>query len=454
MQHPKLAVLGCGSLFFGREAIWQMVHSPDLNGGTLALVDTDRQRLAKMAELARKVIAHVGVKLAVEASADRREVLEGADFVVITFANESVKYRDIDCRVSAKYGARMCSGDTIGPGGVFRALRELPTVMAVARDVERICPKAWLINYANPTAVMGVALKRFAPRLKTFALCDGNRMPGVRRHYAVRAGIVDSPEQYTDQVDRRFDMRIAGPNHFTWLIKAAYDGKDVLGRIADWFAREAQEEGAAGDSKQRFNSRITRELYDIFGAIPTAPSHTKEYVRFWQGLGKTPEPLPPLTLWDAQARYKRHDDMWRQVDDFLSGRLPIDQYMKTFSSDHATDIIETIWSGRKRQFYINTLNDGAVANLGPDRLMELLCDVDGDGPRPCPIGDVPAGLRGLMSQVLDTHELTAEAAVKCDRGLLRRAMLTDPLVSSIADADAMIGELLQAERQALPDCWF
>jgi len=456
MQHPKVAVLGAGSLFFGRQAIWQMVHSPQLNRGTLALVDTDQDRLGKMAALAEKVVAHAGVSLDIEASSDRKDVLKGSDFVVLSFAEDNVKYRDIDCRISAKYGIRMCSGDTIGPGGIFRTLRELPEALAAARDVESLCPDAWIINYINPTAALGLALKRYAPALKSFALCDGHRMPRAKRRYAVRAGIVADEKDYTPEIDEKFDLRIAGPNHFTWMLKAEYDGRDVLPRIAETIRKDAAEEIDDTDagSKRKFSNTICHTLYEIFGAIPTTTGHTKEYVRFWQGLGKTPEPIPPLSLWDAPTRYKRHEAMWQQVDEFLSGRTPIGDYMESFGSDHATDIIETIWSDSPRRFYINTLNDGAVTNVGDDRFLELLCDVDSAGPKPCPVGEAPAGLRGLWAQVLDAHELAAEAATTGRRDLLRRAMLTDPLVSSIADADALIEELLAAERDVLPACWF
>jgi alpha-galactosidase len=456
MQHPKVVVLGAGSLFFGREAIWQMVYSPQLNTGTLGLVDTDGGRLAKMAALAEKVVAHTKVPLALEASTDRREVLKGADFVVLSFANDSVKYRDIDCQVSAKYGIRMCSGDTIGPGGIFRTLRELPSILAAAKDIESLCPKAWVINYINPTAAMGLALKRYAPRLKSFALCDGHRMPHVRRHHAVLAGIINDEKDYTDQIDRKFDLRIAGPNHFTWIIKAEYDGHSVMREIAESIRKQAdaESEATSAGSKQKFNYTVTYALYEIFGAIPTTPAHTKEYVRFWQGLGKKPEPIGTLLLWNAPDRYKRHEEMWKMVDAFLTGKTPIDQYMTTFGPDHATDIIEAMCSGQEKLFYINTLNSGAVTNVGNDRFLELLCKVDSSGPRPLPVGDAPAGLRGLWAQVLDAHELAAEAAYSGKREILRRAMLTDPLVSSIADADALVEELLQAERDALPKCWF
>ena len=110
-----------------------------------------------------------------------------------------------------------------------------------------------------------------------------------------------------------------------------------------------------------------------------------------------------------------------------------------------------VWT---RPYYINTYNRGAVSNMADDAFLELLCDVDMAGPRPRPVGEMPRGLRGLSEQVLDTHELTAEAIVKADYSLLRRAMMTDPLTNSIADADAILRDLLAAEREALPDHWY
>jgi alpha-galactosidase len=128
--------------------------------------------------------------------------------------------------------------------------------------------------------------------------------------------------------------------------------------------------------------------------------------------------------------------------------------MRIFGPDHATDIVENIVGGLGKPFYINTFNQGAVTNMADDAFLELCCDVDLDGPKPRPVGEMPRGIRGMQELVLDTHELTAAAAATCDRTLLRRAMLTDPLVSSMADADGIIDELLADERDALPPCWF
>jgi len=455
IQHPKVVVIGAGSLFFGRQSIWQMVHSPYLNTGTLALVDTDAERLEKMAALAERVIAANGVPLALEASTERQDVLSGADFVVLSFADRSVKFRGIDCAVAKRYGIRMCSGDTIGPGGIFRAMREFLVILECASDIERLCPDAWVINYVNPTAVHGLGLKRYAPQLKSFALCDGLHMPHVKCRYAVKAGIVGSEDEYTDEIDRRFDLRIAGVNHFTWMLRAEYDGQDVMPRIAEAIRLEAEQESDVDrGAKARFNATIGYMLYQAFGYIPTCVAHTKEYLRFWQGLGKSEELLPPLSIWETEDRYKLHDAMWQQIDDFVSGKVPISEYMTSFGPDHATDIIENMVGNLGKPFYINTLNQGAVTNMADDAFLELCCDVDLNGPRPRPVGEMPRGLHGLQQLVLDTHELTAEAVVTCDRALLRRAMLTDPLANSIADADAIIEELLEAERDALPSCWF
>ena len=454
-QQPKIVLIGAGSIFFGRQAIWQMTHSEHLRSGTLSLVDSNPVHLARMKALADKVVAHTGVPLKVEASTQAREVLKDADFVVFSFADHSVKYRGIDCEIALKYGIRMCSGDTIGPGGIMRSLREFPHILKYCRDIEALCPDAWVINYINPTAANGIGLRLFAPKLKTFALCDGLHMPHVKRNYARRAGIIQDDKEWNAGVDADFDFRISGPNHFTWVLKADYQGRDVSPVIAETLRKEAARETDGGDlgAKARFNESIAYELYKAFGFVPACTGHTKEYVRFWQGLGRTPEPIPPLSIWETGNRYEWHADMWNEVDGYVLGTTPIDTFVKRTGPDHATDIIEAMWGGVKKPFFINTANGGAVPNMPADAFLEMLCDVGMDGIKPRSVGEAPVGLRGLWQQVLDSHELTVRAAVSGDRELLYRAFVCDPLVSSLADSRAMMGELLAAEKDVLPDYW-
>lgn len=456
IQQPKVVVIGSGSLFFGRQAIWQMVNSPHLNGGTLSLVDDDQARMETMGKLARLVAAEADVPLQIKVASDWRDALPGADFVVLSFAADTVRYRGLDCQISEKYGVRMCSGDTIGPGGIFRAMRELPLIMDCAADIERLCPDAWVINYINPSAVNGMALARYAPQLKSFALCDSLHMPHVKTKYARHAGLIADAGEWNADLDADFDLRITGVNHFTWLLKAEYRGRDVSARIAESLRADATYQGMDGDkgAKALHNDAIAWQLYEIFGFVPACVSHTKEYLRFYQGHGRLADDIPPLSIWETEVRYARHAAMWRQVDDFISGARPISEFMTALGPEHATDIIESMVGGLGRPFYINTPNRGAVGNMAADAFLELLCDVDMDGPRPRPVGEMPRGLRGLNELVLDTHELTAEAIVKADYSLLRRALITDPLTNSIADADAILRELLAEQKDIMPAHWY
>ncbi len=457
-QHPKITVIGAGSLFFGREVIFQMVQSPYLNKGTLALVDIDEERLEKMLKLARMVAMANDVRLRVEGSTDRRDVLKDSDFVVLSFCRDNVKYRGIDGAVSLKYGIRLCSGDTIGPAGIFRAMRDFPVVLECAKDIEALCPDAWVINYVNPTATNGIGLKKYAPKLKSLALCDSQHLPHIKMLYARRAGIIDRLEDYTEEISENFDFRIAGVNHFTWLIRAEYKGKDMSPVIAEYLQKnpevDSKEVGGDTGAKAKDNNIISYNLYRIFGCIPTCTAHTKEYVRFWQGHGKAAEEIAPLSIWETEDRYRRQEAMWDQVDGYATGKIPIGSYMTSFKPDHATDIIENMVAGLGKPFYINTFNRSAVTNMDDDAFLELCCNVDMDCVTPYPVGEMPKGLRGMCRLILDVHELAAEAIAERSLGKIRRAMLTDPLVNSIGDADNIIKELFEREREMLPKWWY
>jgi alpha-galactosidase len=440
-------------MFFGRQATKAMLSSPVLRGGTLALVDTHGPTLEKMLALARRAKEAAGAPTEILGATDRREVLAGADFVVLTFANEGIRYRGIDTEIAARHGVRMCSSDTIGPGGIFRTLREAHEILAVARDVEELAPGAWLINYINPTAANGIMLMRHAPRVRSFALCDGLHEPHLRRGLLRRVGLL-AEGQSDPELEAAAEIRIAGVNHFTWMTRFAVRGRDCLPAYLQYLREHAGDEDGNAHSKARMNGRYRLELAEIFGAVPMCIGHTKEYVPYYQGYGKAPGPLPAIDLFDAPARQVERDEVFRKIDDYVAGRRPMAEFLEKTPADHATDVIESMWGKLGKRFYINQPNRGAVANLPADAFLELRSEVGMDGPRPEPAGELPRGVLALTGQVLDTHELTVEAAVKCDRKLLRRAMLTDPIVNSVGDADAIIKDMLEAQRAALPAGWF
>lgn len=438
---PVLVVIGAGSLFFGRQVIWAAAHLAGLKGCNLRLVDTSPANLERMVKLGRMVVAEAGATTTVEGYSDYREALPGADFVVLSFSRQNAHYRRIDCEVSARFGIRMCSGDTIGPGGVFRTLREFPVALEVARAMEEACPDAWLINYVNPSAILGIGLMRHA-RVKSFALCDAQHLPHKKESYLKMLGETAAPGE--------LDLRIAGVNHFTWMLKAELRGEDILPRLAAAFREGARKERDTGYSKGRFNHTISAQLHAVFGALPTVTGHTKEYLPYYQGHAAIRETVPPLSVFDCDERDERTAAMWAEVDAYVSGETPISTYRERFKSDHATDIIETMLTGNGRTYFVNRANAGAVSNLPDDAFLELECAFGPDGPTPLPAGEFPLGLRSLQMQILDAHELTIEAIMKQDRGLLVRALAIDPLVQSIATAEAVIDALYARQTEILP----
>ncbi|MHC4916200.1 MAG: family 4 glycosyl hydrolase [Planctomycetota bacterium] len=450
---PKIAVIGAGSMFFGRQAIKGVMSSEVLRTGTLALVDTHEPTLEKMTRLAGRAKEHSGAPTKIEASTDRREVLAGCDFVVLTFANDGIRYRGIDTEIAARHGVLMCSSDTIGPGGIFRTLREAHEILAVTRDVEELCPDSWVINYINPTTCNGILLMRHAPKLKSFALCDGLHEPHRRRRLLRNIGML-GPDEVNPELESKTVLRLGGINHFTWLWGFEVDGEDCLGKYYDFMRKHAADENDAEHSKRRNNGRYRLALSEIFGAACMCIGHTKEYVPYWQGYTRNPYYIEPITTFDAPARQRQRDGVFDEIVEWNDGKKDMAEFFEKVATDHATDVIEGMWGNLGKRFYINQPNRGAVGNFDDDAFFELLSDVDMKGPRPVAIGEMPRGLKGLTHQVLDTHELTVEAAVTCDRKVLRRAMLTDPIVSSIPDADAIVEDLLEAEREALPEGWF
>lgn len=447
-NRPRIVIVGAGSLFFGRQAIWAVNNLPGLKGCTLALVDNDPAHLEKMSQLSRMEAEFSNSGTRTEAYADYREALPGADFVVLSFSDRNAHFRRIDCEIAEKLGIRMCSGDTIGPGGVFRTMREFPKILEMADAVEEICPDAWLINYVNPSAIMGIGLSRYSGT-KNFALCDSHHLPQKKSSYLALLG------EDVSRMDS-FNIRIAGVNHFTWMLSAELDGRDVLPQINAAFHALGAKEKDQGHSKARFNNFITAQLADLFGAIPTCTGHTKEYVPYYQGRAVVPEPIPPLAVFDADGREALTAEMWEEIEDYVSGRRPMSEFQEKYKSDHATDIIHTMVANDGRTYFINCLNnlcpEGlAVGNLPPDAFLELECQLDKNGPRPMPVGDFPLGLRALQTLILDVHELTIEAIMKKDRGLLVRALAMDPIVNSIATAKAVIEELFKAESDVLGD---
>jgi len=302
IKGPKVVLIGAGSVFFGRQTIWSMVSKPALSSGTLALVDTDRKILGTMAKIAQRAIKATDVPLRLEVSPDRKKVLKGADFVILAFAVEGVTLRGVDARVSGKHGITMCSADTVGPGGIFRTLREVPRALKVLADVDRLCPRAWVINWVNPTTAMGICAFRYAPHIKSLAICDGPHNPHFDRRLIWRAGLARWGEAPSDELMQNVHIRSGGINHFNWLTAMSYRGKDLMPAVRAWYVRQSEE---GRDERTLTTSKMVVRLADTVGAIPMCIHHTREYVPFFQGRGVDTKDSLKIETWDVEVRRAR-----------------------------------------------------------------------------------------------------------------------------------------------------
>lgn len=451
MKGPKVVLIGAGSAFFGRKTIWSMVTREALCTGTLGLVDTNPDALERMVRIAHRAREARGVPLRIEASTDRRKVLKNADFVTLAFANQGVELRGLDSRVSTRHGMVMCSGDTIGPGGTFRTLREVPRQAAILKDVLRLCPDAWVINWVNPTAAMGIAMKRYFPQVRSLAICDVPENPRFDQDLCLRGGIARTREDVTDALLSRVRIRMGGVNHFIWLVELSHKGRDLLPRVRESVRQDVERAKENGTPPVHF--RVAVELTDAFGYVPMCVGHTQEYLPYFQGHDTCKRGAVTIGPWSVQARRKWMRDCWRDMDRLAGGARPMADFFTREQADHASKIIESMWTGDRKTWYINVVNNGAVSNMPDDAFLELACKVDMSEVRPLPFGPMPRPLVGFMQRVLDEHELAVEAAVTCDRRTLRQALLTSMVAVSIPDCDAVMDDLLEREREYLPRGW-
>jgi alpha-galactosidase len=457
MKSPKIVLIGAGSLFFGAKTIWSMAMKEALREGTLALVDVDVQKLRWMKQIADRVVADRGVPLKVIATTDRLKVLKGADFVIMAFARNGVRLRGLDSRISTRHGMIMCSGDTIGPGGTMRTLREVPLQNIVLKDIQRLCPDAWVLNWINPTAAMGIAMMRHFPKLRSMAICDCVHNPHFDNRLIVRAGLAKSVEAVTPALRRRVQILSGGINHFNWLVKMTFNGKDLTPRIKESLKKAAvMEHGRESREKDpaSLTPRIAWQLADSVGYAPMGTGHTQEYLPFFQGHDVHRKEALTIGLWREDLRCQWIGQYWKEVRNYATGKTPIQEFLKNTTSDYASDIIESMWTRRPQRFYLNTRNNGAVTNMSDDAYLEIPCRPDMNGAHPLPFGPMPRPLLGFFQRVLDEHELAVEAAMTCDRRILRQAFLSSMVAVSIPDVNACIEEMLLKERPFLPKAWY
>jgi alpha-galactosidase len=427
----KVTLIGAGSAVFARQIVTDVLAIDGLDGGTFALVDIDADRLKLAHDISEKLVEATGKDWTVESSTERNDVLAGTDFLVNSIEVAGLENVRHDYEIPLRYGVDQCIGDTIGPGGIFKALRTGPAWLEILRDAERECPGAMVMNYTNPMSLLTLAAIR-ATSMDVVGLCHS--IQGTSEQLA---GYLEVPPE-------ELCWRAAGINHNSWFVELARDGVDLYPELR----KRARTSRVYEHDPVRFETMLH------LGAFPPESSgHFSEYLPYFR---KRPDLIKRYTrdgYLGESGYYANNWPTWRAENDeeirkMLSGEeeLPLER-----SPEYAAEVIEAVTFGREMVIYGNVRNTGLIDNLS-DGCVEVACLVDRNGVQPCHFGPLPEQLAALNRAHMAVHDLVVQALLDRDRQNALHALMLDPLtaaVCSLEEISQMFSEMWEAQRPFL-----
>jgi len=431
-----IVLLGVGSTYFTRGIVESLI----VKGGVwdVRLVDIDPQCLEIATLLSQKLVELYDAPVTVRGSLDRREVLPGADAVVSTIGVGGRRAWEKDVTVFRQFNVYQSTGDTYGAGGLSRALRTIPVLVEVARDIERLCPNALFINFTNPLTVNVRAVNVAVPAVRIAGLCYGVT---YYEHWLARLIGVPWSE---------VRCRAIGINHFTWITEFQHQGQDAWPRVRETM-RQKMHSGEIVES-------YTWELFRMFDAFPcVGDGHICEFVPGWQGKGAYYGRTFGIDAGHSFEEYAAgfdvvHDEMADQA----YGRAPVtksevDLTGETFKDeDLFIDVLNASLGEDEILRTVNLPNAGQASNLPPGAVLEATTLVSGAGFEPLCFGELPPGLTAILLRIIGTQELTVQSALHADRKLAVQALVAGETVRTEAEAEQMMDVILETHREYLP----
>ncbi len=437
---PKITFIGAGSLVFTRNLTNDILLTPALSGSTIALMDVDAQRLEQSRQIVQSMIDRRGSKATVVATLDRKQAIEGSDYVITTFQQGGLDAYKLDIEIPQQYGVEQCVGDTLGPGGVFRALRTIPVLIDISSDIDQLAPEALLLNYVNPMAA------------NCWAIAAGTGLPHVGLCHSVQgtsellAKWIKVP--YADVI-----FFCAGINHQAFFLEFRTKHDDLYPEI---FA-------AVEDPAVYGQEPVRIDLLKHFGYFVTESSgHASEYVPYFRKNAKmvnndlVPQFTDQVNDWFEFGRtggYLRHcfdrvQKFEQEYDSILQGELSSER-----THEYGAQIIEAIETDRPITINGNVPNDDLIDNLPAGCCVEVPCLVNANGVQPVKVGPLPPQLAALNRTNINVQELIVEAALTGSKEAVYHAVMLDPLTSAVCtlpQIHELVDKMLAAEAQWLP----
>jgi alpha-galactosidase len=442
----RIAFVGAGSVTFTRQLLRDIFSFPELGDVRIALHDIDAERLSVAEALAHRTAKLHGANPRIVASADRRTALQDSDVVVNMVAIGGHRATVTDFEVPERFGLVQTIGDTLGIGGIFRALRTFPLLDALAADMADVCPDAWLLNYTNPMAMNVQYLAAVAPDLKAAGLCHSV-------HWTVRGlcELVDVPHEEVDVLS-------AGVNHQAWILRWRHRGRNLYPALDEAIARDPE-----------LRRRVRVDMYRRLGFFPTESSeHSSEYVPFYL---RHPGEIERLRIPVGDYVRISADNLaeYAAVRDRVAAGLPPgpgagddDEAAETAESgagagayavEYAPQVIHSLATGAPRTIYVTTANSGLIENLPSGAAVEVPATVDRLGVHPHHVGSLPPQLAALNRSFLSVVELVVAAAVAADPRHIRHAAMSDPATTAALTVDEiweLCDAMVAAHGDALP----
>ncbi|WP_392558444.1 alpha-glucosidase/alpha-galactosidase [Orbus mooreae] len=445
MTAPKITFIGAGSTVFVKNILGDIFHRPALKNAHIALMDINETRLQESAIVVKKLMQSARATGQISCHTNQKEALEKSDFVIVAFQIGGYEpCTVIDFDVCKRHGLEQTIADTLGPGGIMRALRTIPHLWKICEDMTEVCPKATMLNYVNPMAMNTWAMYEKYPHIKQVGLCHS---------------VQGTAEELARDLDIRYDdlrYRCAGINHMAFYLEI--EKKDDQGHYHSIYPAllSAFEKGQAPKPNPHGNPRcknlVRYEMFKKLGYFVTESSeHFAEYTPYFI------KPNRP----DLIERYQVPLDEYpkRCVEQIANWKKELAEYQNAEridikqSKEYASTIINSIWTGEPSVIYGNVRNNHLIDNLPEGCCVEVACLVDANGITPTKVGKLPSHLAALMQTNINVQTLVTEAILREDKNSVYYAALLDPhtaVVLSIDEIYALIDDLIGAHGDWLP----
>jgi 6-phospho-beta-glucosidase len=430
----KIATIGGGSSYTPELVEGFIKRYDELPLRELWLVDIEegREKLEIVGSLAKRMFKKAGLPVQVHLTLDRRAALKDADFVTTQFRVGLLEARSKDEKIPLKYG--VLGQETNGPGGLFKGLRTIPVILDIVKDMQELCPEAWLVNFTNPAGMVTEAVLRHSNFRRIVGLCN------------VPIGMEMGIAKLMNVEHARVRIDFAGLNHMVYGLDVYVDGVSVKDQVIELLTSPENTSFVKNVQGQGWEPEFIRAL-----GVLTCAYHNY-YYKSREMVEKEIESAKTLGTRAEVVQKLEHDLFELYKDPNLDIKPPqLEQRGGAYYSDAACRLIASIYNDTRDIQPVNTMNNGAIASIPNDSAVEVSCIITKEGPKPIVMGDLPVAVRGLVQQIKSFERVAAEAAVEGSYEKAILALTINPLVASDTLAKKIVDEMLEAHKAYLPN---